>query len=120
HQQGDIVLQHLAKILHNSTRIIDFRLSDRRSDIVARYGGEEFAVILPLTDIKGAKAVAERIRANVQEYEFPGQDKPLRVTVSLGLAEYKQGLTQVQLIKNADVALYQSKENGRNRISEFI
>ena len=119
HQQGDIVLQHLAAVLKQSTRVIDVRQSERRSDIVARYGGEEFSVILPLTDLQGAVTVAERIRTNIQNYDFPGQDKPLKVTVSIGLADYKIGMKREQLIKYADNALYESKKNGRNRVSIY-
>ena len=64
-----------------------------------------------------AKIVAERIRKNVEEYEFPGQDKPLRVTMRLGLSQNIKNDTPKDLIKRADLALYKSKKNGRNKFT---
>jgi two-component system cell cycle response regulator len=110
HLQGDLIIKELAKILRGSVRNIDF---------TARYGGEEFAVILPEVKAEGAIIVAERIRKIVEQYSFPGEEGPLHVTVSIGVAEFKptRMRSASQLIAEADKALYQSKEMGRNRIT---
>jgi diguanylate cyclase (GGDEF)-like protein len=107
HQQGDVVLIEVANILRQNVRDID---------IPARYGGEEFAIILPQTDARGASIFAERLRKSVADREFPGQDKPLHVAISLGIACYPQSSTdKMELIKKTDDALYESKETGRNK-----
>jgi diguanylate cyclase (GGDEF)-like protein len=103
------MLKEMAKIFH---------VTVRESDMVARYGGEEFAIVLPSTDPEGGKATAERIRVAVEKKSFPNPgNPPLRMTVSLGVAHFDgQNLKNYQeLIKRADVALYQAKEQGRNR-----
>lgn len=106
HQQGDVVLIEVAKILKENVRDID---------IPARYGGEEFAIVLPQTDAKGAAIFAERLRKSVAEYEFPGQAEPLHVYISLGIACYPQSSTnKMDLIKLTDDAMYASKVGGRN------
>lgn len=106
HQQGDVVLVNVAKILKDTVREID---------VPARYGGEEFAIVLPQTDVSGAVAFAERLRSRIEEYDFPGQSEPLHVTISLGIACYPYTAQEkMELIKKTDDALYQSKEGGRN------
>ncbi len=112
HQQGDIVLMEVAKILKQTVR--------DTVDIPARYGGEEFAIILPETDARGAQLVAERLRKNVEGHDFPGQDKPLHVTISLGIACFPDhASSKPVLIKKADIALYHCKKLGRNCSSIF-
>jgi two-component system cell cycle response regulator len=110
HLQGDLIIKEIARILRRSVRTVDF---------TARYGGEEFAVVLPQVDAKGAAVVAERIRTSIDTYEFPGEEGPLRVSVSIGVAEFKpqRMRSPSQLIAEADKALYQSKELGRNRVT---
>jgi diguanylate cyclase (GGDEF)-like protein len=110
HLQGDMIIKEIAAILRGSVRTIDF---------TARYGGEEFAVILPEVNAKGAAVVAERIRRTIEEHPFPGEEQSLFVTVSMGIAEFKPARIRSasQLIAEADKALYQSKETGRNRIT---
>ena len=110
HLQGDLIIKEIAKILRASVRTIDF---------TARYGGEEFAVILPEVNLKGAVVVAERIRRTIEAHSFSGEEGPLFVTVSIGVAEFKPARMRSasQLIADADKALYQSKEMGRNRVS---
>lgn len=110
HLQGDIIIKDIARILRSSVRSIDF---------TARYGGEEFAVILPEVKAQGALIVAERIRRSIEKHPFPGEEGPLHVTVSIGVAEFKPSRMRSasQLIAEADKALYQSKEMGRNRVS---
>ena len=110
HLQGDHIIRDIAKLLCKSVRQVDFP---------ARYGGEEFAVILPAVDVKGALVVAERIRKRVEEFAFPSSNggDPLHVTISVGVTEFDQesAYAPSEIIREADRALYQSKENGRNR-----
>ncbi|HNV71924.1 MAG TPA: sensor domain-containing diguanylate cyclase, partial [Candidatus Ozemobacteraceae bacterium] len=107
HQQGDIVLMEVAKLIKQTVR--------DTIDIPARYGGEEFAIILPETDTAGAQLVAERMRKVVEMYDFPGQGKPLKVTISLGIATFPDhASTRPTLIKKSDIALYACKKRGRN------
>lgn len=108
HQEGDRVLEAVALQIRNSTRDVD---------IVARYGGEEFAVVLPETSLDGARIVAERIRANVENNRVKGRNTEYAVTVSVGVAPFLSGQKKSELIKAADACLYRAKENGRNRVA---
>jgi diguanylate cyclase (GGDEF)-like protein len=112
HQQGDIVLKEVAKMMKEALR---------KPDIPARYGGEEFAVILPDTDIEKAIAIASRYKNNIELKEFPGQDAPLHVTISIGVAQYDpvRDASPANLIERADKALYSAKNSGRNRVIAF-
>ncbi len=109
HQTGDEVLTQVADLLAEQVRAVD---------IVARIGGEEFAVLLPATNRLGAAVLAERIRAAIEQAEFPADDKALAVTVSVGIASL--GAEPVdsidELLAIADKRLYLAKNNGRNRI----
>jgi diguanylate cyclase (GGDEF)-like protein len=82
--------------------------SSRDSDLAVRYGGEEFMLIMPETDLSGARMVADRIRQNIAD--------TLEVTISAGVAKYIKGSSAEKLIKSADMAMYKAKENGRNRV----
>ena len=89
-------------------------------DMVARYGGEEFAFILPNTPLAGGKMLAESIRAIVEAQEpkdHEGQAVP-KITVSLGVAMYRNDESVEELIARADQCLYLSKQNGRNRVTD--
>jgi len=112
HQQGDIVLKETARIIKKQVR---------NFDIASRYGGEEFSLILPKTEQKDAILVANRLRKEVETHEFPGQNLPLRITISLGIAQYnnKLDLTKNDLIERADKALYKAKSSGRNRVVTY-
>jgi diguanylate cyclase (GGDEF)-like protein len=112
HQQGDVVIRECAAMIKKTIRT--------DIDIPARYGGEELIVLLPETDDEGAYVVAERLRVAIEEYEFPGQEEPLHVTISLGISCYpKHATTGLELIQKADTALYFSKENGRNQTTIY-
>lgn len=90
----------------------------RTNDLFARYGGEEFSVLLPETKMEQALHIAERLRDRISKTD-PGilNDVQLpKVTVSIGIAEYKPGYTLDSLLAVADVAMYQAKNNGRNRV----
>ncbi|HTX31817.1 MAG TPA: diguanylate cyclase [Solirubrobacteraceae bacterium] len=107
HQQGDVVLRRVARVLADSSREVDYP---------ARYGGEELAVILPHTDIEGAYAIAERIRTSIEALRIPRMDNQgmLQVTASLGVASSTEGEKNA-LIAEADAALYEAKRRGKNR-----
>lgn len=113
HPIGDSVLQEVARILTEGAR------SD--IDVVCRYGGEEFAIILPETNSVDAAAVAERIRKSMAEHDFAGKDgASISSTVSMGVAEYPVHSSEREgLIMAADLALYQSKSMGKNRVTIF-
>ncbi len=110
HPAGDAVLKNVAAVLAKSVREVD---------TVARYGGEEFAVLLEETDVEGALRIAERMRRMISASPVnAGGEGTIRVTLSLGVAQYPDdGAEKVELIKNADAALYCSKEEGRNRVT---
>ncbi|MCG8357800.1 MAG: diguanylate cyclase, partial [Kiloniellales bacterium] len=108
HAAGDEVLKAIASRITISVRDID---------LVARYGGEEFVVIMPDTPAKIALRVAERLRQQVDNEPFPvsGVDKPLSVTISLGVATTFDPMEEADsLLKRADEALYKAKNKGRN------
>lgn len=103
HLAGDQALQAVAAAIKSQARAYDH---------VARYGGEEFAVILPDTQVADTRAVAERIRLAVQNLQ--GLYRPVTVSVGAAMAEAKTD--PVDLVSRADQALYQAKQNGRNRL----
>ena len=106
HDQGDRVLQSVGASMKQVCR---------KYDSPCRYGGEEFVVILPATDVEEAAAIGERLRMAIEESVIDG----LRVTISLGSATTPNlAVTSAeQLLEASDAALYQSKENGRNRLT---
>jgi diguanylate cyclase len=110
HRVGDQVLKQVARTL---TQCIKGR------DLAARYGGEEFAVILPVTDLAGAKKVGEQIRSSIAQKKIrlksSGQELG-GITMSIGATSYTPGEGLAALIERADQALYQAKNEGRNRI----
>ncbi len=88
-------------------------------DLAARYGGEEFAAILPRTDLEGGESVAELIRMAVQAKELlkrSTREKLGRITVSVGVAQWRTGESAAKLIERADQCLYGAKRTGRNKV----
>lgn len=111
HQAGDDVLKSVSRIVKSCCREID---------TAARYGGEELMLMLPETSLQKAEIVAERARVTIEEYKFIYQKEKLRVTVSIGVATYPlHAADGISLIKAADMALYNSKKNGRNKVSVY-
>ncbi len=111
HPEGDRVLKTVAKLIEKSIREID---------IAARYGGEEFVVICPEKNGEGSLVPAERIRSTIESYDFRIDGKQVPITISLGVSCYPdQARSKKELISKSDIALYYSKENGRNRASLF-
>ena len=107
HASGDEVLKTVASVI---------KAQLRESDIPARYGGEEFAVLLPYTHIDEAKIVGERLRKAVEETTVSLDNLNINVTISMGLAEFRQDESGEELFAQADKALYKAKESGRNRV----
>lgn len=107
HQVGDDVLVKTAKLISEHTRSVD---------IVGRYGGEEFVVICPDTDIEEACVVAEKLREEIEKFDF---DVVGHKTMSLGVAGFVSGETPDDLVKKADSALYKAKNEGRNRVVRY-
>ena len=105
HQQGDVVLKTLARVLGASIRA---------KGAVGRWGGEEFLVSLPGITLFEASTIADEIRRKTESLVF--ENPRLHVTVSLGLAAYKPGDQSATLIKKADDCLYIAKDLGRNRV----
>ena len=107
HQVGDDVLRFVA---------LELRACVKGRDLLARYGGEEFAVLLPSTPYSGALRLAEQIRAMVEAQ--PMEDIRGRgnypVTISLGVAQHREGEPIEEFIERGDKALYQAKAKGRN------
>jgi len=91
------------------------RVHLRQGDVCTRYGGEEFVIVLPGTTLKTAIEVAERLRLSIAESDLL-TEPPVKVTVSIGVAEYVAGQTIEQLLKMADEAMYAAKQGGRNQI----
>ena len=91
----------------------------RGSDIVYRYGGEEFLALLPETDLDGALALAEKIRRDTSGRYFGFGEQRLSLTLSIGAACLRNGESGNDMVARADIALYQAKERGRNRV-EFV
>jgi diguanylate cyclase (GGDEF)-like protein len=108
HPAGDRVLKEVAQKIQGALR---------QYDRVGRYGGEEFLVLLPQTDVEGARQSAERIRQAVEEKPVTLEATNLPVTVSLGVARIHFHEEDYQeVLKRADEGLYLAKERGRNRV----
>ncbi|MBO4386123.1 MAG: sensor domain-containing diguanylate cyclase [Treponema sp.] len=112
HACGDYVLQQVASLIKGSIR---------SQDLASRYGGEEFTVLLSDANKKDAVFIADRIRKNIEAYDFEYENKHMKVTVSGGVAVFSSETNPVKsakaLVDQADQALYVSKRNGRNRVT---
>jgi diguanylate cyclase (GGDEF)-like protein len=112
HATGDLVLREVGQIL-----LKNIRKGGDSGYSGYRFGGEELSVLLPRADVAKAAQVAERIRRAVEGRTFrTSQRQPLRVTVSLGVGEWKPQMLAADLIETADAALYRAKHAGRNRV----
>jgi diguanylate cyclase (GGDEF)-like protein/PAS domain S-box-containing protein len=111
HKCGDMVLQSLAKFLQENTR---------RSDIVCRFGGEEFVILMPDAAVEDAHERAELFRKLFEALMVECEGKPIRTTFSAGVASFPiHSDSGDTLLNMADLALYQSKADGRNRVTVF-
>ena len=116
HLQGDECLKSVAAVLKNVTR--------RPGDVVARFGGEEFVILLSMSDIEYALAVAEKIRLDVEALRLPHEKSEASdyVTISIGVASAmptNRDISAKDLVQYADDALYQAKQQGRNRVTVY-
>lgn len=107
HACGDEVLKHVSATIRNLLR---------KYDVLARYGGEEFLTLLPETDLEGAKIVAERFRKTIENTTVIFGKLSIKVTITLGVAQYDHALGADKSIQMADRALYEGKETGRNKV----
>ncbi|MEW5774331.1 MAG: GGDEF domain-containing protein [Thermodesulfobacteriota bacterium] len=112
HQAGDAVLQQVVQIIQTVIR---------KTDLLIRYGGEEFLVLLQSVEASASEAVAEKIRAAVDGYGFAlPSGASIHKTISIGVAEFPEDASAMyKAIKFADVALYEAKRSGRNRVARF-
>ena len=92
---------------------------NRDSDEIFRYGGEEYAILLPNTELEGASFIAEKVRSAIESLVIGSDEKSLNCTISLGVACHlsEQALQPKDFIEQADQALYQAKQNGRNQVA---
>jgi len=104
HKVGDFILIELAKLINKNIR---------KSDIFGRWGGEEFLIVLPETSLDKAVQLAEKLRKVVEEYDFGN----ISLTISLGVTECKNEDNLNSIISRVDKLLYESKKNGRNKVS---
>ena len=104
HSVGDRVLQQLCRVVSGLIR---------HADLLIRWGGEEFLILLPATSLNEAAQMAERIRVEVEQEAFAGAGS---ITISLGVAQFRRGDSIDLLLKRVDAALYQAKQQGRNRV----
>src|SRR5688572_19605819 len=104
HAVGDAVLEEFARVLKENTR---------EADALARLGGEEFVIVCRHSALDGCKALAEKVRETIAAHRFPRVGE---VTASFGVASCREDDTAATLLARADVALYQAKKLGRNRV----
>lgn len=111
HSGGDEAIRHISDLLKKTLR---------ETDIAGRYGGEEFVVTLVDTDSEGAKIFAERLRSLIEKSSIYYDSKQIQITVSVGYATYSKDFDKhEQWIEAADMALYHSKETGRNKVTGY-
>jgi diguanylate cyclase (GGDEF)-like protein/PAS domain S-box-containing protein len=108
HQAGDILLIDLVKLIADNIK---------NGDIFARWGGEEFVILTPSTEIIGARYLAENLRKLVQSHSFSYVE--YQITLSFGIAQLTDEDTKKTLFEKADGALYEAKNNGRNRVEVY-
>ena len=111
HAAGDELLTRFSELLLSQVP---------ETDVVARFGGDEFTVLLPHTDIERAREVAEKLLKAIDRQEFNVNGQAVSMTASVGIARIPEdGRTQEELLSSADMAMYQAKETGRNRVCDY-
>ncbi len=108
HEGGDVVLRQLSHLLQSYCP---------EQGVVGRYGGEEFVLLLPDVPLRQAERLGERIRSACADQHFVYKEHPVfHVTLSLGAASSDQASTVFETVQKADLALYEAKQTGRNRV----
>jgi diguanylate cyclase (GGDEF)-like protein len=111
HAAGDALLRAVADTLRGDIRI---------TDVAARYGGDEFVLLLPETDLSGAMLVADKVRIDISRLALPHDGLVVRTSASIGLVVYPEdGRTSTELMRRADLAMYEAKRRGRDQIVRF-
>ena len=111
HQTGDAILTLVASVIKETVR---------NTDVVFRYGGEEFVVLMNKVAFDNTQRVAEKVREEIESHHLTDKKAVLKVTASLGFSCFKEGDTDATIFERADKALYQGKQNGRNRIEYLL
>ncbi|MBU1627905.1 diguanylate cyclase [bacterium] len=111
HQAGDFILQEISLIIQENSREID---------TAARYGGEEIVLLLPQTPIQSARILADRIINKIRNFSLVYNDTHLRITISIGIAEYEVGIAQEEFVTRADSVLKEAKITGKDKIVEWM
>jgi hypothetical protein len=92
----------------------------RGTDVAARYGGDEFVLVLPETDLAGAMLVADKLRVDISRLALPHDGNLIRTSVSIGLVTFPDdGRTSAELLRRADLAMYEAKRRGRDQIVRY-
>lgn len=107
HLVGDEILKEVGELIQNSIR---------SHDLIGRWGGEEFLIILPHTEIKSASLLAHKLLDVVSQHQFAHE---LHITISLGVAQLRRGMSIEDWIGHVDTALYDAKDAGRNRVKLY-
>ena len=111
HDSGDRLLQAVADVLRGDIRV---------TDVAARYAGDEFVLLLPETDLAGALRVAEKLRVDISRLALSNNGSLMRTSASIGLVTYfEDGRTWAELIRRADLAMYEAKRRGRDQIVHY-
>jgi diguanylate cyclase (GGDEF)-like protein len=111
HEWGDHLLTAVADVLRAAIRV---------TDAVARYGGDEFVLMLPETDLAGAVQVAEKVRFDISRVALPHNGAMVRTSASIGVVTFPEdGRTSTELMRRADLAMYEAKRRGRDQIVHF-
>lgn len=108
HQTGDQVLRSVCDNIRENIRV---------NDVIGRYGGEEFLIIMPETDNDHAAIAAEKLRSAVESMSVSQESVHVKVTASFGVSSYRPDDDTKMIIARADKAVYESKKNGRNRVT---
>ena len=109
HLAGDRVLKIIAGELNRRLR---------KTDFMARFGGEEFVLLVPATPLEGGLQLLETLRSAVEACPFHFKGEPVTITLSAGIAEFRDGESAETAFERADQALYRAKGAGRNRIEQ--
>jgi len=111
HDWGDSLLKAVADVLRGDVRV---------TDVAARYGGDEFVLMLPETDISGAILVAEKVRVDISRVALPHNGAVVRTSASIGIVSFPHdGRSSAELLRRADLAMYEAKRRGRDQIVRF-